>query len=213
MINEKTDNAVYCMRCNSRMIDTSNEFQDYCDEVHAHFYKCPNCGCIEQAFEPYDEEKENYPYWNENEEDSIPDCSHGYDGFCPICGSHIVWGADFMRSEILCDVENEDDDSLASSVHCPHCGTSIDVIEAKPSEWPKYPYYKLSREEIIARLNEGYMFKGEPYGWKYNVMATKVEDNSIYVNLLNKDDEVEKTEIWALDAFIMGWQNNNRQFI
>ena len=97
---------------------------------------------------PSEEDKENYPYYNDELKDGFCDAHHGYDGFCPECGSHIIWSGDFMRSEVWGDVEQLDengnpivdeygidvDDSLVSYVSCPYCGAYIEIVEAKPSE-------------------------------------------------------------------------------
>lgn len=163
-------------------------------EFELHSYKCPNCGLIEEAYIPDDEDKQSYPAYN-GEECSVADCEHGYHGLCPECGCHIIWGADFMRSEVWGDIplteENqkkydkivfetkkleeeidamsdgiekdrksvnlmelnqklvnieyegidENEDSLAPSVSCPHCGASIQLVYPMTSEQKKYPFY------------------------------------------------------------------------
>lgn len=146
-----------CMRCEHELVVLEERFLDAEDkELMERVYQCPHCGALEYFYPCSEEDKENYAYYNEDVEDNLGGCSHGYDGLCPQCGSHIIWGSDFMRSEILGDVEEGevdeygclDDDSLASSVHCPHCGASIDVIEAKPSERKDYPYYNSVKKEM-----------------------------------------------------------------
>ena len=163
-------------------------------EFELHLYKCPNCGLTEEVYLPEDEEKPSYPAYN-GEECSVADCEHGYHGLCPECGCHIIWGADFMRSEVwgdipltpdnekklaalqtkidnikkqietssnqnekdtfyatlielqkeVIDVEyegiDENEDSLAPSVSCPHCGASIQLVYPMTSEQKKYPFY------------------------------------------------------------------------
>ena len=119
-----------CMRC-----DAPLERFDYIEEEGCMTFKCPNCRTIE-IFTPCDrDEEDNYAFFNESVVDDLGNEEHGYHGLCPQCGSHIIWGADFMRSEVLGDVENEDDDSIASSVSCPHCGGNIQIIDPKPSEY------------------------------------------------------------------------------
>lgn len=130
-----------CIRCETDLILVREE-----EDINEKEYRCPHCGVIELCYPCTDEDKKNYAWYNDNVDDNLGGCSHGYDGLCPQCGSHIVWGADFMRSEVLGDVENDEDDSLASSVSCPHCGASIDIIEAKPSEYSKYPAYNEKEE-------------------------------------------------------------------
>lgn len=149
-----------CMRCGHELVLVDCDWAEGNGEKE---YHCPNCGVIEMFYPCSEEERENYSYYNSEIEDNLGSSSHGYDGYCPQCGSHIVWGADFMRSEVLGDVEGQEyefdekkksehpeyfdnngllkDDSLASNVFCPHCGASIDIIEAKPSEYIKYPFY------------------------------------------------------------------------
>jgi predicted RNA-binding Zn-ribbon protein involved in translation (DUF1610 family) len=144
---------------------------------------------------PDTEEQKYYPAYSD-EPDSGPDVEHGYPGLCPECGHHIIWGADFMRSEVMgdvpltkenqakhdelckkiaeaeeklrCDIDKDwretlnsdlermkreridleydgidnDEDSLAPSVSCPHCGASIQLIYPLTSERKKYDFYK-----------------------------------------------------------------------
>lgn len=125
-----------CIRCEEplnlvRKDDDTNEME----------FLCPHCGTIELFYPCADEDRKNYAFYNEAVKDTLGSCSHGYDGFCPQCGSHIIWSGDFMRSETLGDVDDEDDDSLSSNVICPHCGASIDVIDVKPSEMKNYPAF------------------------------------------------------------------------
>jgi predicted RNA-binding Zn-ribbon protein involved in translation (DUF1610 family) len=136
-----------CMRCDHELEEVDNELGE---ELGIREFHCPYCGVIELFYPCAEEDRENYEYYNDDaEEDTLGGCEHGYPGLCPQCGSHIIWGADFMRSEVLGDVDEDDldeyglpkDDALASSVHCPHCGAGIEIIEAKPSEYHLYPYY------------------------------------------------------------------------
>ena len=186
-----------CMCCDHPLELIEEIKDDEGFEFEIHRYKCPNCGLVEESYLPDEEDKDSYPAYN-GEECSIADCEHGYHGCCPECGHHIVWGADFMRSEVwgdipltkenqkrydelckeieaaeaelktdeahsdLCwrdalnsklermkreriDLEYEgiddDEDSLAPSVSCPHCGASIQLIYPMTSEQKKYPYY------------------------------------------------------------------------
>ena len=127
-----------------------NEMMSCVDDDYVAFeYRCPNCGVYETAYLPGEDERDSYPAYNEELDDSLGGCSHGYDGFCPECGSHIIWSGDFMRSEVWGDVDGEVDqwgcfvdDSLAPNVMCPHCGASIEIVYPKPSEEKNYPYYK-----------------------------------------------------------------------
>lgn len=136
-----------CMRCSHELKEVDNMDEGYDIEVKE--YNCPHCGAIEFCYPCPEEDRENYAFYDENVEDTLGGCSHGYPGLCPICGSHIIWGSDFMRSEVLGDVDESEldeyglpkDDSLATSVSCPHCGASIDIIDAKPSEYHLYPFY------------------------------------------------------------------------
>lgn len=169
-----------------------------CDDVQVRRFQCPHCGLIEESATPEPEDQQFYPAYN-GEPDNGPDVEHGYHGLCPECGHHIIWGADFMRSEVVGDIpltkENQkkydelsaeiekaeaelktdeahsdlcwrdalnsklermkreridleyegiddDEDSLAPSVSCPHCGASIQLIYPMTSEQKKYDYYK-----------------------------------------------------------------------
>ena len=90
------------MCCNHPLVEEEDECYDE-DEFVMHQYKCPHCGLIEQAVLVEVQEQENYPAYSGGE-DPCGDVSHGYPGLCPECGHHIIWGADFMRSEVWGDV-------------------------------------------------------------------------------------------------------------
>lgn len=142
-----------CMRCFHELVEVKNMDDGYDIEVAE--YNCPHCGAIEICYPCPEEDRKDYAFYDDTVEDTLGGCSHGYPGLCPICGSHIIWGADFMRSEVLGDVDEDEldeyglpkDDSLATSVTCPHCGASIDVIDAKPSEYHLYPFYSENNED------------------------------------------------------------------
>ena len=140
-----------CLRCNHEMID--NGESEYFDEIPNKSYDCPHCGTHVEVYLPTDEEeKQNLPMYNKELEEEFGDSSHGYEGFCPECGHHIIWQSDFMRSEVVCDVDESVvdeygipvDDALVSNVYCPYCGAMIEIIEPKPSDIEKndYPYWK-----------------------------------------------------------------------
>ena len=137
-----------CMRCGAELEPVPKEewmypsFEEDGYQGSIAEYKCPECKTY-YSVSPVDEEsKMDYPAYNPELEKNFVDSHHGYDGFCPECGSHIVWSGDFMRSEVWGDVDEEDkdewgcpkDDALASYVSCPYCGAYIEIVEAKPSE-------------------------------------------------------------------------------
>ena len=147
------DHSAYCMRCGAELIKVKKEDYVYPNldedcQGSVSEWKCPECGTYYSVTPPAEEDKMNYPFYNEELQDGFCDSHHGYDGFCPECGSHIVWSGDFMRSEVWGDTEKLDengkpivdeygidvDDSLVSYVSCPYCGAYIEIVEAKPSE-------------------------------------------------------------------------------
>ena len=91
------------------------------------YYECPKCKTMENVYLTAEE-------FDDEAGECVTEHSYGYDFKCPICGSYVIWGADFMRSEVMGDVEDDDDDSLAVSVSCPHCGAQIEIIEPRPSD-------------------------------------------------------------------------------
>ena len=144
----------YCMRCGAELNEVPKEDYIYPDIEEDGYsgsvmeLKCPECGSYYAVSGPAEEEKENYPAYNKELEENFVDSHHGYDGLCPVCGNHIVWSGDFMRSEVWGDTETLDeegnpivdeygcdvDDALASYVSCPYCGAYIEIVDAKPSE-------------------------------------------------------------------------------
>ena len=144
----------HCMRCGELLEEVKKE--DYINFPYDEEegvgaiaeYRCPHCLTYYSVFPPDEEVKESYPAYNKEAEETFVDAHHGYDGECPLCGNHIVWSGDFMRSEVWGDTEQLDsdgnpivdeygtdvDDALASYVRCPYCGADIEIVEAKPSE-------------------------------------------------------------------------------
>ena len=136
-----------CLRCGYDLIKVIPEHYinpDYANEYEFEYseYACPHCGTYYTVEGINDDEKNTVPKYNKELEKEFVDESHGYEGLCPECGRHIVWSSDFMRSEIIGDVDNEDDDALVSYVYCPYCGSFTEIIEAKPSELVRFPIYK-----------------------------------------------------------------------
>ena len=144
----------YCIRCGEELVEVPKEeymYPDFDEDGYSGSIlelKCPKCGAYHSVTPVAEEEKKNYPAYNEEVDKNFVDSGHGYPGYCPICGSHIVWSSDFMRSEVWGDTETFDengnkivdewgcdvDDSLVSYVACPYCGAYIEVVDAKPSE-------------------------------------------------------------------------------
>ena len=135
-----------CLRCGHEMNKVKPEhfINPYMVEEHDGDYSeyaCPYCGTYYTVEGISEEEKETVPKYNEELKKDFVDTGHGYDGFCPECGCHIVWSSDFMRSEVIGDVDNDDDDALVSYVYCHYCGSYTEIIEAKPSELKRFPIY------------------------------------------------------------------------
>ena len=147
-----------CMRC-EHDLELIQEEEEFGEKI----YQCPYCGVIEHFYPCLEEEQENYGFYNDECEDTLGDCSHGYDGFCPQCGSHIVWGGDFMYTDLFPIDDDEEvelneygcpvDDSLVSNVYCPHCGASIDIIEPLPSQRHIYPAFADENNEEEENYN------------------------------------------------------------
>ena len=139
------DKMAKCLRCGEELIGEDVLFDD-----ESKYYHCPNCGTQYVVNEVNENEKMCYPKYNKKLLKDFIDEYHGYEGLCTECGKHIVWSSDFMRSEIIGDIDMEDvdeygiptDDSLVSFVTCPYCGVYIEIIEPKPSEIKNYPYWK-----------------------------------------------------------------------
>ena len=142
------------MRCGAPLIKVSDDERmtpPYWEEEGGEpveEYRCPECLTYHTVTPVDPESKDSYPAYNEELAKDFGDSYHGYDGECPKCGHHIVWGSDFMRSEVWGDTETLDeegnpivdeygmdvDDSLVSYVSCPYCGAYIEIVEPKPSE-------------------------------------------------------------------------------
>ena len=109
-----------CMRCGAELIEVPKEDYIYPDIEEDGYsgsimeLKCPKCGTYYSVTAPQEEEREYYPAYNHEAEDEFVDSDHGYDGLCPVCGHHIVWQSDFMRSEVWGDTETLDESATKS---------------------------------------------------------------------------------------------------
>lgn len=154
-------------------------------------YRCPVCGSYYSVSAPDEESRQNYPKYNEELRENFGDSHHGYDGFCPECGHHIIWSGDFMRSEVWGDTETLDekgnpivdeygcdvDDSLVAYVSCPYCGAYIEIVDAKPSEL----------EKIAHQLYEKY----KKDDGTYDLSNAPENELNVMYNLLNSDDTIK----------------------
>lgn len=136
-----------CLRCNYEMNKVKPEhfINPYMIEEHDGDYSeyaCPHCGTYYTVEGISEEEKNTVPKYNEEFRKDFMDVSHGCEGFCPECGSHVIFSSENMRSKVIGDVEKKDDDALVSYVYCPYCGAFTEIIEPKPSELVRFPIYR-----------------------------------------------------------------------
>lgn len=104
---------------------------------------CPECGT-------------SYASWNNLEEEGSP--AEGvvinYQGFgrCPYYGGVLVWGCDFMRSDIEGTLDDADD-SLLRDLYCCHCGRDFEVMELSANEIKDStrPFWEEYRKELENR--------------------------------------------------------------
>ena len=136
-------NNLRCIRC-GEVLET--RYED--DELYPDMI-CPKCGHVHLFQIPDEEYRNEYHYFNE-EVEGVKDEFHGYYGKCPICGNHLIISNNFMRSEVLGDVEGPEDenglledDTMTEEVMCPNCGTSVSLIPPKPSEYNNFPLYSV----------------------------------------------------------------------
>lgn len=53
---------------------------------------------------------------------------------CPICGGSLIWGADFMASEVFCITYENDDEAISSNYRCSRCGRLLEITDPEKSE-------------------------------------------------------------------------------
>lgn len=94
---------------------------------------CQNCGCHVIAW--------HYAGCEDEEQFPGPVSEQGF-GHCFMCGGTLVWGNDFMRSDLEPDIESEEDDSLVRELTCSGCNSAFTVYEPSPNEMKKYPYWQ-----------------------------------------------------------------------
>jgi hypothetical protein len=137
-----------CIRCGETLDPLYDE--EFDDEYTTNLI-CPNCGCIHLT--SFTDDTEDYHYFNK-EVEGMKNENHGYIGLCPVCRNHLIIVNNFMRSEVLGDIDGPvdqygifEDDSMTEEVTCPNCGTYVSLIPPKPSEEGNYPFYKEIEEE------------------------------------------------------------------
>ena len=150
-----------CVRCGG-VLKPNLEIDSDEDEGIYEFI-CPECGALHTIGIPNEDDRKRYPYWNG---DKTADNGHGYgyDAICPFCvdenGGHshwMIWGSDANRSECYGLPEGaessdgyypDDDDyeSLATSLSCPHCGAMLIVGDCIPKDYDKYPFWRKQKQ-------------------------------------------------------------------
>ena len=150
-----------CVRCGGVL--KPNPEIDSDEKEGTYEFICPECGALHSLLIPEEDDREAYPYWNG---DKSPDNGHGYgyDAICPFCvdenGEHshwLVWGADFCKSEVYglpegaessdgCYPDDDDYESLATSLTCPHCGSMLTVGDCIPKDYDKYPFWRKQKQ-------------------------------------------------------------------
>lgn len=98
---------------------------------------CDNCGCHLIAWHYAGAEEEAYG----------PVADQGF-GHCFMCGSALVWGNDFMRSDLDPDITNEDDDAILRECSCPGCGAVYSIYEPTVNEMKMFRYGKENEPEV-----------------------------------------------------------------
>ena len=150
-----------CVRCGGVL--KPNPEIDSNEKEGTYEFICPECGALHSLLIPEEDDREAYPYWKG---DKSPDNGHGYgyDAICPFCvdenGEHshwLIWSSDYNFSEIFGLPEGapskdgyypDDDDyeSLATSLTCPHCGAMLTVGDCIPKDYDKYPFWRKQKQ-------------------------------------------------------------------
>lgn len=99
---------------------------------------------------------------------------------CPRCHGELIWGSDFMRSEIEGNDNVElDDDSLVTYYTCKDCNCMVEVVDAWPNE-----------------AKEGAAFR---IAWSTDALIKLITDRDFDFMLTRvKNDEKVK---WMIDVF------------
>lgn len=69
---------------------------------------------------------------------------------CFLCGHEVIWGADFMGSEMGYVDENapEEEDFVVGTYHCPHCLAEYAVKSVSEKDYDKYPFNRERMESV-----------------------------------------------------------------
>lgn len=60
---------------------------------------------------------------------------------CMRCGHDLILESNFMLSEINGQELSEDEDTMVTYAHCPHCGARYELTDTPEAEKPNYPYW------------------------------------------------------------------------
>ena len=150
-----------CVRCGGVL--KPNPEIDSDEDGGTYEFICPECGALHSLLIPEEDDREAYPYWN-GDKSADNGRGYGYDAICPFCvdenGEHshwMVWMADFNKSEAFGLPEGAeskdgyypDDDeyeSLATTLSCPHCGSMLTVGDCIPKDYDKYPFWRKQKQ-------------------------------------------------------------------
>lgn len=61
---------------------------------------------------------------------------------CFRCKHELIWGNDFMQSDLEGEELKENEDSLVSFYTCPYCGMSYMITDTAPEDQKDFPYFK-----------------------------------------------------------------------
>ena len=115
-------------------------------------FHCPYCGARYECTEVPEEERKDYPFYENGEEDismriEEPDIMNGH---CINCGHKVSMCNNFMLSDYDDTITDENDDKMNFVLNqCPYCGMQEIRWDNSENEKKHYPYWKEDLESYV----------------------------------------------------------------
>ena len=141
--------GIKCNRCLEELVLEEIFDGDY--EIGSTYnFVCPNCGARFECTEVTDDEKQDYEFYENGEEDISGrlDEEDIMNGHCINCGHKVSMCNNFMLSDYDDTITDDDDDKMNFVLNqCPYCGMQEVRWDTAENEKKHYPYWKEDLEE------------------------------------------------------------------
>ena len=136
--------GVICTRC-AHELELEEVLEGDVDYGQTYMFHCTYCGARYECTEVPEEERKDYPFYENGEEDismriEEPDIMNGH---CTNCGHKVSMSNNFMLSDYDNTITDENDDKMNFVLNqCPYCGMQEIRWDNSENEKKHYPYWK-----------------------------------------------------------------------